>query len=137
MGSLDAPYLNAGELMPLYYDGVPVPGERGKNGQNYSVIYKFNVSNFSGSRIYFQYNPLTNYNYFPYPHSGVYVAYSIVQNGMRFTGSRVMLTSTYPDFDGDFDVNFAQMSGFDKSQPFSIEIIVSGMSSMPLTVIFE
>ena len=132
----DAPYLNAGELMPLYYDGVPVPGERGKNAQNYSVIYKFNVSNFSGSRIYFQNNPLTNYNYLPDPSAALYVAYSIVQNGMRFTGSRVILTSTFPDFAGDFDVDFEEVK-IDLTQPFSIEIIVSGMSSMPLTVIFE
>lgn len=131
----DAPKMNAGELMSLYYNGGLVYNDndgKSSNAQNYAVIYKFKVSNFTGTKAVFEYSPYTNPNYFADPDSGIYVAYAIYQNGvLKSNKSKVLLQPQYIGYSTEFDAENVPQGDFD------IYVVVSGMSSMPLTLRFE
>lgn len=59
----EAPYFNAGEAAPLYYDGNPiVPNSYGLNCTNFSVIYKLHIKGCENKKMYLEYNPYTNPN---------------------------------------------------------------------------
>lgn len=55
---------------------------------------------------------------------------------MTPNASQVLLQPKYSGYSSEYIVNFAE-KGVNTNQPFEIEIVVSGMSSMPLTVRFE
>lgn len=128
--------MNAGELMPLFYNGVPVLNDinhTASNAQNFAVIYKFKVSNFTGTKAVFEYSPYTNPNYFADPDSGIYVAYAIYQNGiLQSNKSSVLLQPKYINYSTEFDTENNIPQG-----DFDIYVVVSGMSSLPLTLRFE
>lgn len=121
----DAPFMNAGERTRLYYDGAPVSGNQhfGENAVNYSVIYKLNVKNFAGGKMILEYNKYTNAGYWENDWNGIYVA-AVVK-------------------DGDVEKALLKKSGNLKKEcdvqagDAEIYLVVSGMSSMPLTVSFE
>lgn len=133
----DAPKMNAGELMPFYYNGEQVMNENKgtiSNVQNFAVIYKFNVSNFTGNKVTFEFNPYTTPDYLANPESGTYVAYKLTQGSKVQCGSSVLLKKA--GYSQEFDVDFNGKL-IDANLPFELEVVVSGMSSLPLTVRFE
>ena len=125
----EAPYLNAGELMPLYREG-----DIRENAINYSVVYKLNIEGIAGknnAKAIFKYNPYTAPAYVDDINSGIYVICAINRRGSNIfeTSGRVILTPKY-NLCEDIEVSLP-------SEPFSMYVIVSGMSTTPLTVSFE
>ena len=129
----DAPLFNAGEDMPLYYNGKAVSPKYTGNARNYAVIYRISVSGFSGSKVTFELNGNTNPNYSHNPDCGIYMAYAVWDGGRLYDrGYHTLLQQGYHGYSIKAATNRPLPGG-----RFTIDIVVSGMSALPLTVIME
>lgn len=123
---LDAPYMNAGERAGLYYDGHPIwEYYYGENCVNFSVIYKLKIKNFVGGKMFLEYNKYTNPSFLAKMPggAGLYVAAMVTGKDLK---SGLLKSTTEQEL--EFDVSEGDSE---------IYLVVSGMSSMPLTVRFE
>ena len=121
----DAPLINEGEKSGLKYNGEDVTVHNyGENCTNFSVIYKLNIKNFSGGKMILEYSPYTNPNYYIDKENGVYVA-AYVKNSKYYTANLLIAKrQTELEFELEQGAN-------------EIYLVVSGMSSLPLTVRLE
>lgn len=126
----DAPLMNEGEAIPLYYNGAPAMNHE-ENSLNYSVIYKFHISGFntdkSKVRVWFEYNDYTNPGKLAEIGSGIHLAY-VINGDFKQTA---LLNS---------DLEFLPVKDeddFDSDVPMILYVICSGMSTLPVTVRFE
>jgi len=128
----DVPIINSGESMPLYYDGIVTK----KISPNYAVIYKFNINSIVGNnnaKAVFEFNQCINPNFLDDPDSGIYVTYCIYQSGnINDTKSAVLLQPKYTGYSTKLFTKNTLPTG-----SFTIDVIVSGMSSLPLLLTFE
>lgn len=136
---IDAPYLNSGELMPLYHDGPASEGGSGysiPNGMNYGVIYKISFKGFTSStsseniKLKLKFNKLTNPN-----------AVAEMQSGMYAMVYCPAFSSTpYTAFLGNPEVGRTAETTYPytitKNRAFDMYVVVGGMSSLPLEVQF-
>ena len=123
---LDAPYMNAGENAGLYYDGQLVSENYyGENCVNFSVIYKLKIKNFDGGKMILEYNKYTNPSFLAKTPggAGLYVAAMVTGKALK---SGLLKSTTEQEL--EFDVS---------EDDSEIYLVVSGMSSMPVTVRFE
>lgn len=132
---MDMPEINSGEALALHYNKRAVMN----NAQNYSTIYRLDISNFEGERIVFEYNPYAAPDFIPNTYSAIYVGCEIQQYGQqRYSRTRTLLHPTgYPSFDTELEVDLADIAYFNRTDSFSVYMVVSGMSSLPITVRFE
>ena len=123
----DMPYINAGEQVMIYnYPSKKLM----ENSYNYSVIYKFDVELEAPKTITFSYNPYTNPAFTSEPDSGLYVAYAIKdydKNEYIEVNSDTLLTPKYTNKNQEVSTTLPTGHSI-------LYVVVSGMSSMPLTM---
>ena len=110
--------------MPLLYNGELTLYNHGFNA-NYAVIYKLNIEGFTGSNIYLEYSEYTSPSHIVGSDDGIFVACSV--NGKTPNLAYLKRGSTEK-----FNIPISYEENIDY-----VYIVVSGMSSMPLTVRFE
>ena len=135
----DAPYLNSGELIPLYHDGPPFGGESGyliPNSQNYGVIYKLSFSGFNTTtaneqiKLHLKFNRLTNPGAVSSHLAGVFATvYCPTLSNTPYT-----YFLSRPEDGGVSEAIYPH--NIPSRLAFDMYIVVGSMSSMPLEVQF-
>ena len=136
---LYAPYMNSGELIPLYHAGTTSGGGNANgytvdNSCNYGGVYKLSFAGFNTARtgknikMKIKYNPLVNVEASKPDSSGA--AFVTIASGKKVFSTGVGgIMSDYPS-EETVPWNIAKNSAFD------LYIVVSGMSSMPPEIEF-
>jgi hypothetical protein len=102
-----------------------------KNSLNYSVVYRFNITGFTGEKATLRFNPRTNPNYLADADTAIYAAFCLHGGAYRLFRTCALLQPQYKGHSTEYVINDLPKGSF------TMELVVSGISSMPLEVIFE